>query len=95
MPTGRALLITAAAALLELLPLAVAHGEDFHGPDGKTAMQEAPGRPTIADGLNQTLVEPRSYFALPDHASAMYAHILLMVLAWIVLLPVGEYRVKP
>ncbi|KAL9071046.1 MAG: hypothetical protein Q9157_005600 [Trypethelium eluteriae] len=95
MPTGRAFLIFAASALLELLPLVVAHGDDSHGPDGKAFVHnESPSRPTIADGIKEASVEPQSYFALSDHASQMYTHIFLMVLAWVVILPVGRYRVK-
>ncbi|KAI9685866.1 MAG: hypothetical protein M1822_004144 [Bathelium mastoideum] len=50
---------------------------------------DAPERPTIADGADRAKTGPQSYFALSSHASAMYAHIFLMVLAWVILLPVG------
>jgi hypothetical protein len=88
MPTGQALFIPALAALLGLLPLAGAHGDGAHGPDGKTAMLDAPGRPIIDDGAAMAM-DPESYFALAKYASAMYAHIGLTCLAWIVVLPIG------
>ncbi len=31
-----------------------------------------------------------SYFDHPEHSGLMFAHIAFMVLAWIVLLPIGE-----
>ena len=34
---------------------------------------------------------PPTYFAHPDHSALIYAHIALMVLAWIFALPVGMY----
>ncbi|KAL9091443.1 MAG: hypothetical protein Q9165_004829 [Trypethelium subeluteriae] len=90
MPTGRAFLILAAAALFELLPLALAHGEGSNGPDEKAPMRNGtPSRPTIADGKEAASVEPQSYFALSDHVNRIYAHIFLMVLAWVVILPVA------
>lgn len=94
MPAGRVLLIFTAAALLELLPLAVAHGEGSHGPDSKPVMAEAPSRPVVSDGIDEAAMEPQSYFALSDHSGVMYAHIFLMILAWVVVLPVGRCRVK-
>lgn len=33
-----------------------------------------------------------TYFALVDGRSMIYAHIVLMVVAWVFLLPVGQYR---
>jgi hypothetical protein len=33
---------------------------------------------------------PVSYWSLTDHVGVMYAHILLMTLAWVVVLPAGE-----
>ena len=91
MPTGRVFWISAAAALLGLLPLVVAHGEAGHGPDNKTTMMDnTPERPTIADGMDTAKMGPQSYFSLSEHSGTMYAHIFLMTLAWAVILPIGK-----
>jgi hypothetical protein len=34
---------------------------------------------------------PPNYFAHPEHRQVMYAHIVLMTLAWVIFLPVGMY----
>ena len=36
------------------------------------------------------LWEMQSYWSLHDHASLMYAHIAVMILAWVVILPISE-----
>lgn len=33
---------------------------------------------------------PPTYFAHPEHQTAIYAHIGLMVLGWVFVLPIGE-----
>jgi len=77
----------ACAVLLGLAPLTVAHG---HDEEMKMDMGEpAISRPTIplpsasAAGLG-------SYFQYGEHSGLMFAHILLMVVAWVFVLPVGE-----
>jgi hypothetical protein len=34
---------------------------------------------------------PPTYFALADHAGLIYAHIAVMVISWVFLLPIGKY----
>jgi len=84
MQRGRVLALAAAALLLEALPLAVAHGSEHD--DGKMDMDMGggPEAPASADS------KPMSYWSLTDHVGVMYTHILLMSLAWVVVLPVGE-----
>lgn len=72
--------MVAATILLGALPLAIAHGE---GHDGATMDKHDPPAPVEHDGA------PSSYWSLPDHASMMYWHIALELLAWAVVLPVG------
>jgi uncharacterized protein DUF2427 len=82
---------TTAFVVLALLPAALGHGDE-HGHDaamGHSMADEghdhaAPDAPTPGDEY------PDTYFALADHAGLMYAHIALMILAWIFVLPVGE-----
>ncbi|PNH27736.1 hypothetical protein VD0002_g10084 [Verticillium dahliae] len=44
---------------------------------------------TMSDGGSHTEALPPSYFDLADHAAAMYAHITLMVVAWVLVLPLA------
>jgi hypothetical protein len=36
---------------------------------------------------------PTSYFRLETHRPVVLAHIILMILAWMVILPVGKYSI--
>jgi hypothetical protein len=76
MTRGRPLILATAALLLELCPLVVAHGEDHN---------EGPVQVPDSD-------RPQSYWSLSEHASLLYWHIGLEIVAWIVVLPVGGLR---
>lgn len=89
-----------AGAVLHLLHLAVSlpHGDD-HGLMGMGVdMQSdktAHSMPSAAGGTaaaNDADHGPMSYFVFDKHASAIIAHIVLMVLAWFFILPVGTYH---
>ena len=41
------------------------------------------------ENMNDTIDVKPSYFSLSDHAGLLYLHISLMVVAWVVILPVG------
>lgn len=43
----------------------------------------------IGNNMTNTTIQP-SYFRHPHYASWMYAHIAFMILAWIIVLPIGE-----
>jgi hypothetical protein len=78
---------SACILLLELLPLAIAHG---HG-DGDMAMEmgeSSNSRPTIPP--QAAMDGPQSYFQYGDRSGLMLAHIVLMTLAWVFVLPIGE-----
>ena len=70
--------LVAGAAVLGLLPTALAHGDDMN------MEKDEADKPRPADEY------PPTYFAHPEHQTVIYAHILLMVLAWVFVLPVGE-----
>jgi hypothetical protein len=75
-----ALTIATAALLLALLPSVAAHGAenmDMGAPEASQPQTDEDGR-------------PRSYWSLSEHATLMYWHIALEILAWVVVLPVGE-----
>lgn len=70
--------------LFALLPVVLAHGDEGHDMD----MSHASDKPKeVAPEY------PDTYFAHPDHVGAIYAHIILMVLSWVFVLPVG--KIKP
>lgn len=79
---------TVAAVLLQLASLALAHGGDEHnGMDMGDMMkpephESQPGDP--ADPYNMP-----SYAGLGMHSGMILAHIILMVLAWFFILPIG------
>lgn len=68
----------ASAAVLGLVPAALAHGDDMNMEKGEA------DKPLPADQY------PPTYFAHPDHRAAIYGHIALMVLAWVFMLPAGK-----
>jgi hypothetical protein len=88
---SRQILTLAGLVLLGLLPLASAHGDD----EGDAAMNMDMGdssveRPTIPSISNSTSSEPVSYFQYGGPTGLMVAHIALMTLGWVFVLPVGE-----
>ena len=71
--------IRLASALIALaLPTVLAHGGGHEGVTGE------------ADTPKDESEYPPTYFSLADHAGLMYAHIGLMTLAWVFILPVGK-----
>lgn len=81
-----ALRTVASAFLLGLLlPLATAHGDDEHNNmNMDMSMPEPAATPVPAESYAP------NYFAHPEHRSLMYAHIALMTLGWVFVLPVGK-----
>ncbi|KAK3690024.1 hypothetical protein B0T22DRAFT_185374 [Podospora appendiculata] len=75
--TAPLLVVFASLAVLGLVPAALAHGDDMDM------------NPTEADKpLPEDQYAP-TYFALTEHAGLIYAHISLMALAWVVILPLA------
>jgi hypothetical protein len=72
-----------------LLPLAAAHG---HDEDASMAMGMGMSMAEPAAPSPSATAEPAppNYFTHPEHRGLMYAHIGLMTLAWVFVLPVGE-----
>jgi hypothetical protein len=63
---------------LFLLPAALAHSPG-----------EGPQRDSHGGGHKGHTKSADTYFALSEHASVMYAHIAVMTIAWVMVLPVG------
>lgn len=80
----------AGAVLLGLASIAVAHGhdEDMNMDMGDSSI----ARPTITSAAN--VVAPSSYFRYGEHSGLMIAHIFLMVIAWVFVLPIGRQSPK-
>ena len=90
MPRPSLALRTLVSALLLglLLPLAAAHGHD-ESTDMDMSMAE-PARPVVDSSLDSADTASPNYFTHPEHRGLIYAHIAVMTLAWVFVLPVGE-----
>ncbi|KAK8076124.1 hypothetical protein PG994_003396 [Apiospora phragmitis] len=75
--TTTALSLLAAATILGALPAVLAHG------DGEGMEMDAPQEDQKLDSY------PPTYFSHPEHRGVMYAHVVLMVLGWVFVLPIA------
>lgn len=88
-----------ALALLCLAAIALAHGDDTAmdmdtGHTGHDLPATAIATATAPTTITASAVpssEPESYFAHPQHSGVILGHIVLMVLAWFFILPIGSY----
>ncbi|KAK6069610.1 integral membrane protein [Seiridium cupressi] len=85
--TRSALSLLAAAAILSALPVVLAHGHD------DAAAADADMDMDMDMGADKPQPDPDSYlptyFTHPEHRGLIYAHVALMVLGWVVMLPIG------
>lgn len=75
----------AALILSGTLPLVLSHGHSQHGLDegvAKTMQSDS--------SLNATSIAEQSYFTYPKHGGLMLAHIGVMTVAWLFILPIGK-----
>ena len=91
-PLPPKLLILASAFLLGLASVAVAHGHD----DNRMDMAEpALPRPTLASAGNATTqADVQTYFRYSEHSGLLMAHIILMTVAWVFVLPIGKWLLE-
>jgi len=84
--------VVVGAAVLGLVPAALAHGDEHgHAGGGMSGMGGMGGmNKTDADMPLPEDQYPHTYFSHPDHKAAIYGHIVMMVLAWVFALPAGE-----
>lgn len=75
----------AVALLLRLASIAEAHGHDenMSMDMGEPAMS----RPTVAQASGSS--DPQTYYQYGEHPGLIMAHILLMTIAWVFILPIG------
>lgn len=90
MPFNRISLAGSALLLLAALPLVTAHGDEHEHSGMAMDMGSVHINMTSAATGETPSVVPHNYFRYPGFAGWMYAHIVLMTIAWAVVLPVGE-----
>jgi hypothetical protein len=88
-PPSRNFVVLVGVVLLGIISSVVAHGDDEHGDMNMGMDGMSTSRPTIATSSNDTMAEPASYFQLKEHTGLMFAHILLMTIGWVFVLPIG------
>ena len=82
-----------AALLLGDLPLAFAHGDDGHSHGDMSMAMGAFKVSGVSNSMsNSTSTAAQSYFAYPSLSGFMVAHIVLMTLAWLFILPISEFQ---
>jgi hypothetical protein len=88
-PISQRFATPAVVVLLGLVSVVGAHGHDG---DMKMDMgEQSVSRPTIATISNTTDAGPQSYFQYGEHSGLLVAHILLMTIGWIFILPIGKH----
>lgn len=89
-------LASSALLLLAALPLVTAHGDEHEHSGMAMNIGSAHINMTSTPIVATTSAVPHNYFRYPGFAGWMYAHIVLMTIAWAVVLPVGkDYDSKP
>lgn len=98
MQPGRAAIYSSAVLLLGLTTLVAAHG-DAHGASSNTSSghdsmsgmsMEAMAAAAASKAAEHPVVP--SYFHNAEYQGWLYAHILSMVVAWVIILPIGKQR---
>lgn len=83
-----ALKLLALVAVAGALPAVLAHGNEDEG--------------AMDTGMDMSTEEPKpdpdsyppTYFAHTEHVAEIYAHIALMVISWVIVLPIGMRAVS-
>jgi hypothetical protein len=86
LPSAARSLSSAVLVGLVLVPLALADGDHLHGAKAESQAHN--------DDSQNDAEYPPTYFALADHANLIYAHIALMTIAWVFILPIGKSQVS-
>lgn len=92
MPLNRISLAGSALLLLAALPLVAAHGDEHEHSGMAMNMGSAHINMTSAATAEVPSAVPHNYFRYSGFAGWMYAHIVLMTIAWAVVLPVGKIQ---
>lgn len=78
-----------ATLLLATNSVVLAHGHDDHF--GKTENMAPAPNSLPAATMNSSSASPQSYFAYPTLGGLMLGHIVLMIIAWFFVLPIGKH----
>ncbi|KEF53733.1 uncharacterized protein A1O9_10134 [Exophiala aquamarina CBS 119918] len=81
--------ITIAAGLLSLVSIVLAHGDDEHNGMDKGDMNKPEGHGEQPSSKEINNYDAPSYYGLDSYGRLMVAHIVLMVAAWFLILPIG------
>lgn len=88
-----AIRLLALVAVIAALPCVLAHGDDHEGGMDMDMGMSMAGSEANADAPPEIGPEPEgmsTYFAFPEHKTVIYAHIALMMLGWVFVLPLGK-----
>lgn len=80
-----------AAVLLQFSSAVLAHSHDEGAVDDMGGMKMGDGHLNQTAGEDEWYTTP-SYSGLSEHSGILLAHIILMVLAWFFILPIGTSR---
>lgn len=84
------LLVTAAILLLGALPPSLAHDHGGHM-ENPVEVKASLSAPVLElNAMNSSVALSQSYFTYPENSTLLGAHIVLMVIAWLFILPVGK-----
>ena len=84
------LLVTAALLLLGALPPSLAHDHDGHV-ENPVEVKAFPSTSVLElNAMNSSVALPQSYFTYTENSTLLGAHVVLMVIAWLFILPVGK-----
>jgi hypothetical protein len=84
--------ISIAAVLLHLISTVIAHGDE-HGSHDKAGMDMSGTHPSAGTDEVDKYALP-SYAGLDKHSDMILTHIVLMILAWFFILPIGKSRLE-
>lgn len=87
------LALTGVVALSLMVPGVLAHGDEAGGMDmgvGEAGGMGGMMNMSTPDAKPDESSYPPTYFAHPEHQGLLWAHIVVMAIGWIIVLPVGK-----
>lgn len=84
------LLVTAALLLLGALPPSLAHDDGGHMENSVEVKAFPSTSVHELNAMNSSVALSQSYFTYPENSTLLGAHVVLMVVAWLFILPVGK-----
>lgn len=81
-----------AVALLALAPVVLAHGDDEDmdmGGMGMSMSSSHSSMPSATPTMTANIEQELSYFSYPDYKVWIWSHVIVMVIAWCFIAPIG------